>query len=336
MFRWATFRAAIAGLAIIILFFGSLGVQAKTKLKVFHAGSLSIPFKQVENKFESNHLDVDVQLEAHGSVVAVRQVTEVGKRGDVVAVADYSLIPSMMEPDYTDFYLQFARNRMVIAYNEKSKLSDRINSDNWYNILDNPEVRFGFSNPNMDPCGYRSPMVMQLAELHYFDSKIFDELIVANSNISVTENEVTHEIDTPEDLKPKTDQLTIRNKSVGLVALIQSGGLDYAFEYMSVAKQHGLKFVTLPKQIDLSSTKYSDTYKRVVVRTADGKVKVAKPIVYGITVPSNAQHPELAREFIELIIGEQGRHILTELGQPPIVPARGHGKIPFGLEDLVE
>jgi len=105
---------------------------------------------------------------------------------------------------------------------------------------------------------------------------------------------------------------------------------------MSVAKQHGLKFVTLPRQIDLSSTKYSDTYKRVEVKTADGKIKVAKPIVYGVTVPNNAPNPELAKDFVELIISERGQEIFTELGQPPIVPARGFGEVPSALESLVE
>ena len=330
------FQFGSIAITVLLLVVSSFAVQAKTKLKVFHAGSLSIPFKQVEKEFEQTHPNVDVQLEAHVSVVAVRQVTEVGKRGDVVAVADYSLIPSMMDPDYSDFYLQFAQNRMVVAYNENSKLSDRINSDNWYNILAHPKVRFGFSNPNMDPCGYRSPMVMQLAELHYFDSRILDELVLANSAISVADDGNKYEIQTPEALKPRADKLSIRNKSVDLVALVQSGGLDYAFEYMSVAKQHGLKFVTLPRQIDLSSTKYSETYKRVEVKTADGKIKVAKPIVYGITVPNNAPNPELAKDFVELIISERGQEIFTELGQPPIVPARGFGEVPSALESLVE
>ena len=317
-----------------LLMFFSVQAGAKTTLKVFHAGSLSIPFKQIEKKFEASHPDVDVQLEAHGSVVAVRQVTEVGKKGDVVAVADYSLIPSMMTPDYADFYLQFAQNRMVLAYTDQSKLSDRINSDNWYNILSDSEVRYGFSNPNMDPCGYRSPMVMQLAELHYYDSKILNKLVVANSAITVSEEDGKYQINTPEGLNPKTSQLSIRNKSVDLVALLQSGGLDYAFEYMSVSKQHGLKFVTLPRSIDLSSTEYGDTYKKVSVKTSDGNVKMAKPIVYGITVPSNAPHPQLAREFVQLIISEQGRSVFSELGQPPIVPTRGFGEVPEDLEGV--
>ncbi len=333
--RKSTTYSLVTALLVIAMFL-SVGAAAKTKLKVFHAGSLSIPFKQVEEKFEAEHPNVDVQLEAHGSVVAVRQVTEVGKTGDVVAVADYSLIPSMMEPEYADFYLQFAQNRMVLAYREESTLSDKINSDNWYNILADPDVRFGFSNPNMDPCGYRSPMVMQLAELHYFDSGILNKLVLNNSTVEVSEADGKYQIRTPEALAPNTEKLTIRNKSVDLVALVQSGGLDYAFEYMSVSKQHGLEFVTLPRTIDLSSTEYSDTYGKVSVKTADGNVKTAKPIVYGITVPTNSRHPELAREFVKLIISEAGRSVFSELGQPPIVPARGFGDVPEALKNLVE
>ncbi|MCF7875960.1 tungstate ABC transporter substrate-binding protein WtpA [Candidatus Bipolaricaulota bacterium] len=322
-------------LLILILFF-SIQVGAKTDLKVFHAGSLSVPFKRLEKEFESAHPDVNVQLEAHGSVVAVRQVTDVGKKGDVVAVSDYTLIPSLMSPEYADFYLQFAQNRMVLAYTEESNLSERINSHNWYNVLANKDVRFGFSNPNMDPCGYRSPMVMQLAEIHYFDPGILNKLVLNNSKITVTAKENTYQINVPEVIRPDTGQLTIRNKETDLVALLQSGGLDYAFEYMSIAKQHGLKFIKLPRAVDLSSTKYGDLYSRVSVKTADGKIKKAKPIVYGITIPKNARHPKLAAEFLKLIISEKGRSVFSELGQPPIVPARGFGDVPGSLEVSME
>lgn len=327
---------ARVGLPILIIcFLFSFQSSGKTNLKVFHAGSLSIPFKQIEKKFEAAHPDVDVQLEAHGSVVAVRQVTDVGKKGDVVAVSDYTLIPSLMVPEYADFFLQFARNRMVLAYTEKSNLSERINSHNWYNVLANKDVRFGFSNPNMDPCGYRSPMVMQLAEIHYFDPGILNNLVVNNSKITVTAEDNSYQINVPEIIRPDTSQLTVRNKETDLVALLQSGGLDYAFEYMSIAKQHGLKFIKLPRAVDLSSTKYGDLYSRVSVKTADGKAKKAKPIVYGITIPKTAEHPKLAAKFLNLLISEKGRRIFSELGQPPIVPARGFGKVPDSLEVFV-
>ncbi len=321
---------------LVLLLFVSLGGYAKTNLKVFHAGSLTISFNQIEQTFEEKHPDVDVQLEGHGSVVAVRQVTEVGQKGDVVAVADYSLIPSMMLPDYADFYLQFAKNRMVVAYTDESAMADKVNSDNWYNVLAHPDVRYGFSDPNMDPCGYRSPMVMQLAEMHYLDDGILEKLVIDESAVTVEEEDGHYRIHTPEALKPNTRELSIREKSVDLVAMVQEGGLDYAFEYMSVAKQHDLKYVTLPEAIDLSSTEYAEAYKKVTVETSDGNVKTAKPIVYGVTVPSDAPHPELAAEFVKLIITEAGQSVFTELGQPPIVPARAFGEAPETLLEYVE
>ena len=68
-------------------------------LKVFHAGSLTVPLEEVEARFEADYPNVDVQLEPAGSVQCVQKVTEIGELADVVASADYSLIPSMMMPD---------------------------------------------------------------------------------------------------------------------------------------------------------------------------------------------------------------------------------------------
>jgi molybdate/tungstate transport system substrate-binding protein len=41
----------------------------------------------------------------------------------------------------------------------------------------------------------------------------------------------------------------IRPKEVDLVALIESNAIDYMFQYKSVAIQHGLKYIELPKMI---------------------------------------------------------------------------------------
>ena len=46
--------------------------------------------------FEAQHPDVDVQVEGHGSIQAIRQVTDLHRPIDVVAVADESLIPDLM------------------------------------------------------------------------------------------------------------------------------------------------------------------------------------------------------------------------------------------------
>lgn len=311
-------------------------ITSKTVLKVFHAGSLAVPFEEIEESFENQHRNVDVQREYMGSVQAVRQITDVGRKADILAVADYSLIPDMMYTEYADWYVRFARNDLVLAYNQqRSKYADEINSTNWYNFLRREDVTFGFSNPTLDPCGYRAVMIIQLAELHHNDSRIFDDLILSNTAITISEENGTYLIKTPEDLAPNTEKVVIRSKSVELVALVEGGGLDYAFEYRSVAVQHDLEFVSLPEKINLGKVEYADFYGKVKLEKADGKVCVGKPVVYGITVPKNAPNPNLGLEFVKFVLSEEGRRILESSGQPPIVPPVGSGNLPDELESLV-
>ena len=59
------------------------------------------------------------------------------------------------------------------------------------------------------------------------------------------------------------------------------------------------------------------------------------PIVYGVTVPKIAEHPDLGVAFVEMLIGATGQEILERDGQPPIVPADGYGTVPAELQSLV-
>ena len=104
--------------------------QKKTELKVIYAGSLIVPLGAIEKQFESTHPGVDVQIEGHGSIQAVRQVTDIRRNVDVLVVADETLIPDMMYPCHADWYVRFATNRMVIAYTNNSRYAGEINDSN--------------------------------------------------------------------------------------------------------------------------------------------------------------------------------------------------------------
>jgi len=286
-------------------------------LTIFHAGSLSVPLQKISEEFSHKHPRIRIAFESSGSVDAVRKITDLNKSCDVLAVADWILIPKMMYDDnYASWVIIFASNEMVIAYTDKSKYSNEINSTNWYKILSKDDVTIGRSDPNCDPCGYRTLMVFQLASIYYSDPSI-------NTTLWKHEKNVT------------------RPKSVELLALLEAGQLDYAFEYKSVAVQHSLKYIELPDEINLSNWTLRNYYAQVNVTVSKGDEKVVikgAPILYGVTIPSNVEHPSDAIEFIKFMLSEDGRNIIDECGQNPIYPAYTDDltRIPPELKEFVQ
>ncbi|HAS89476.1 MAG TPA: tungstate ABC transporter substrate-binding protein WtpA [Desulfovibrio sp.] len=270
---------------------------------IFHAGSLSVPFAKMEKEFEAMHPGVDIQREAGGSTKMARMISEVGKPADIMASADYVVIDKNLIPNYADFNVRFATNQLVLCYTDKSKYASEINADNWYDILQKPGVIWGHSDPNLDPCGYRSVMVLQLAEKFYGKKGFADKLI------------------------SQRKKEWVRPKAVELISLLKTGNMDYAWEYLSVAVQHGLNYITLDKHINLSDYKYNNFYKQAKV-TVSGKKpgtkieRIGKSITYGITELKDAPNKAAATAFMAYMLSpEGGMKILKDMGQPPFVPA---------------
>ncbi|MDY6911178.1 MAG: tungstate ABC transporter substrate-binding protein WtpA [Chloroflexota bacterium] len=320
----------IPAIALVLIFSFTACSSHKTELKVFNAGSLMVPFAEIERAFETEHPNVDVRIEGHGSIQVIRHVTELHEEVDVMAVADYSLLPMMMYdttmPDttesYANWHVKFATNRLGIAYTSLSKHAQQITDENWHEILSRPDVAVGISDPRFDSCGYRAFIMCQLANLHYGDH-IFEKVLGEFSPaIIVEEKDNIHTVVVPEVLRPQ--KMFLRGSSVVLLATLQSGDIDYAFMYQSVAEQFELEFLELPPEIDLSSEDHSDYYGRVSCRLSFQRFATVDPefigqeIVYGLTVPRNAPHPGLAAEFIAFILSTEGQEILTQAHQPVI------------------
>ena len=291
---------------------------------IFHAGSLTVPLEIIEEQFEAMHPDVDVRRESAGSVACARKITELGREDcDIMASADYRVIDNMLIPDYAGWNAVFATNRMVLAYTPDSRRADDISADNWYEILLDPEVEWGHSDPDADPCGYRTILVLQLAEDLYSSPGLADDLIAGR------------------------DERNIRPRSVELISLLESGHLDYAFEYLSVAVQHDLEYVDLPVEINLGDPDFAEGYATASTEIAgsspgETRTMTGAPIAYGITLLDDAPNPEAAMAFMEYMLSpEGGLAVLEDVGQPPFIPCRisagtESGTVPDGLAGLVE
>ena len=316
--------ALVSGVILFVLAAaGNCLGEPSGKLIIFHAGSLSVPFGEIEKAFETKYPNIDVLREAGGSTKMARLISEVGKPADLMASADYVVIDKNLIPKFASWNIRFASNQLVLCYTDQSKFSNEINADNWKEILQKKDVVWGHSDPNLDPCGYRSLMVLQLAEKFYNDPGLYDKLI-AN--------------------RPEKN---VRPKSVELISLLQSGNMDYAWEYLSVAVQHNLKYITLDDHINLGSIAHTPFYQQAKV-TVSGKKpgttidRIGKSITYGITMLDNAGNKEAAEAFLAFLLDpEGGMKVLKSMGQPPFIPARVpdetmYKTLPASLQPFVE
>ncbi len=317
----------LVGLSAYSIFYSP---KEKTVLKIFHAGSLSLMLDEAEKTYESLKPNIDIQREPSGSVKAVRKISDLGKRCDIVMVADYKVIDKYLVPDYADWNLIFCSNEVVLCYTDKSKYADEINEDDWYEILMRPEVKYGFSNPNLDPCGYRALSIIYMSSLYYNEGYIWSKLVLEYvHNINVLSNENGHYVLFP--AKPDYvagGKLVLRDKSVDLVQLLEVGTLDYAFEYRNVAEEHGLKYIRLPEELNLKEDPFVNTF--VVLYAGDPErqktVAIAK-IRYGLTIPKNCENYSEAIEFLKWLLYGDGREIIEKHGFV-LIPYEFKGEVP--------
>ena len=316
---------------------GSSG--GKVTLRVLFAGSLIIPFATLEKEFEAAHPDIDVNMEGHGSIQAIRTVSDVHEQADVVVSADYRLIPMLMyhtnppgsDRPYADASVLFSTNKMALAYSADSVGAGQIYSRNWYDIINQPGVRLGISDPRMDANGYRALMVVQLAQSYYHRDGLFEQTFgdVFREPLLVSRSSGNSAIIVPEILETKTgSHVLLRPYSTNLLPLISSGDVDYAFEYESVIRQHGLKYVELPPGLNLGDAAPAADYSHVSVKLdyqRFGSVKpefTGEPIQYAATIPSDAPNPSQAAELLAFLLGPEGRRIMKDNYQPMFTPAR--------------
>jgi molybdate/tungstate transport system substrate-binding protein len=297
---------AVMVFVIIFTVFSCKGRQSKSLkedqiLSVFHAGSLAVPMRNLASAFESENPGVKIQLEAGGSLASLRKITELNQICDVLALADYSLIDELLIPEFAQWNILFASNELCLAYSDHSKMSDQINNQNWFEVLMNPDVRYGRSDPDADPCGYRTILTLKLADRFYPDGKNWQDLL-------------------------DKDNRFIRGKETDLNVLLESRTIDYMFNYKSVAVQHGFRYLSFPDSINLGNPLLSNWYSVVSVETRGSgpNTKISQTgasIVYGLTIPSNALNEELAKKFIRFMIDpDKGRKIIEQSGQRAIRP----------------
>lgn len=308
-------RTAPAAIPVLLLLAACAGEPART-ITVFNAGSLASPIGAAARAFEGTRAGVRVLQESSGSLEAARKLTELGKVPDVLAVADEAVLEELIEPAHAGWHAVFATNAMVLLRRPGAPALD---STTWVEGLLQPGIRIGRADPALDPNGYRTLMVLRLAELEAGEPGPAARLLAAMPDRY---------------MRPKEAELT---------ALVEAGELDYAWSYRSIAVERGLPHVALGAAVDLGDPARAGAYARVSVRLPGARmggdsVEIrGAPIAYAVTVPRLAPNAADALEFVRFLLTPAGRDALASKGllAPPVPRFGGPEPAPPALRGAV-
>jgi molybdate/tungstate transport system substrate-binding protein len=319
------------------------GVHAQTacapgapQVIIYHAGSLTAAFSQVEKLF-TEQTGICVVDAAAGSVDAARRVTAGREPCDIYASADDKDIDVLLKPaGYADYTITFAQGSMVLAYSTASRNASTIVApnvafnppaqippvaDDWTTQLTQPGVVIAGSNPFLDPSGYRADLMFQLAERRYKVPNLYDTLL-------------THYT------------LTRSGDAIGK-------NFDYQFTYEHsayaayLANPAGYRYARLPDEIGLSNPALNRYYEEtgIVVpglhaRRSAAVVRVpASRVEWGLTLLNDAPNKANAIRFLRLLLGPEGVAIQRSVGPEPISPAvvsrTDYRELPAALREFV-
>jgi molybdate/tungstate transport system substrate-binding protein len=256
---------------------------------VYLAASLTKPFQATLDTFAA-HNGVVVQRESGASLEHARKLTDLGRIPDVLALADVEVFPQLLMPEQVAWYAEFARNRMVIGYTDRSRHAAEIDSTNWPRILSTQGVEVGRPDPNLAPAGYRTLLMLQLAEQYYHTPGLAARTL-ANA-----------------------PSKNMRPNAAELAALLETGELDYIFDYESVATAYGFHALRLPPAIDLGDPARAGDYAGARVKVKgkgnDSATFTGSPIVYALSVPRRAPHPAVAERLAAFLLSADGRGMM--------------------------
>ncbi|MHB8383533.1 MAG: substrate-binding domain-containing protein [Candidatus Binataceae bacterium] len=311
-------RAAAATLLLCVIALPTLAHSAgQAALTIFHADSLTGYVAAIAKVYKAAHPGVQVRTESSGSLDAIRKITDLHLPCDILITADWRLLQEP-RPGIDHWAVLFAGNSMGIVYTAHSKFASEINADNWRQVLARPGVRYGHSNPERDPAGYWTLVVWQLAAGFY------------------------HEPNLPAQLAAGCPRANIRPHNIDLIALLQSGELDYYFGYASDARLGELKFLALPPQINLGNIDRAANYAQAKVEVGSGpnrKTITGAPVAYAATLTSNPPNRAGAIDFMRLMLGAAGRTAARDaglIGYPQALGWDPNQRIPPELRSIVK
>jgi molybdate/tungstate transport system substrate-binding protein len=191
---------------------------------------------------------------AGGSNKLANEIKGQLRRGDVFISANPRVNDDLTGPangNWVDWYVTFAQSPLVIGYNPSSRFAADLKTRPWYQVLRQPGVRIGRTDPRLDPKGQLTIALLNKAAQVYGLPGLSEQVLGAPEN--------------PAQVFPEEN----------LVGRLQSGQLDIGFFYSTETADLKIPAITLPPETTLSAY-----YTATVLRDAPNPAGAARFIAF--------------------------------------------------------
>jgi molybdate/tungstate transport system substrate-binding protein len=219
---------AVGLLALALIVGRTPATQAAETVNVLYAGSLvNLMEHGIGPSFEEATGE-RFRGFAGGSNMLASQIKGRLRQGDVFISANPKVDSTLMGPtngSWVSWYVSFAESPLMIGYNASSRFARDLRTKPWYEVLTDPGIRIGRTDPKLDPKGALTVQLMAAAEHFYHRPGLAQQVLGAPEN--------------PSQLLPEES----------LVGRIQSGQVDAGFFYSTEITDARIPSVALPAAI---------------------------------------------------------------------------------------
>ena len=223
-------------------------------VRVLYAGSLvNVMEHGLAPAFDKSGSDA-FEGYAGGSGALVNQIKGRLRRADVFISANPGLnakLTGAANGDWVRWYVTFARSPLVIGVNPSSRFAADLRSRTWYQVLREPGIRIGRTDPALDPKGVLTVKLLSHAEQLHHQPGLEQAVLGAPDN--------------PAQVLPEET----------LAGRLQSGQIDVGFFYSTEAADLRIPAITLPEAAGLGAQ-----YTATILRSAADPAVAARFVAF--------------------------------------------------------
>jgi molybdate/tungstate transport system substrate-binding protein len=273
-------------------------------LEVAYAGSMGSMMEGPLKAAVAKTLHLDFHGRAQGSSALAQLIVGGSIRPDVFIPITPGPAQIVLKAGKAESAQPIAHTEMVIAYSPKSRFAARFNAvaeaaregkpgkESWWQMLQEPGLRFGRTDPAGDPQGRNIIFTMMLAAKLYKQPGLVEKIL----GPTINEKQIFTE--------------------PSVQARLQSGELDAASAYKIQPGPLKIPYIVLPAEINLSGQDVRAQHPDVTL-TVSGKTFAPEPLIYYAAALKDAPSPKAAAAFVEWLTREEAQAIFRQYSYDP-------------------